>query len=98
MGVSKSDMATTIVLLTPDGYPTSTTQVPILATVKKELGIQEVTLLSDDSDDDVPPAFDIVSLTPPPLQDQPFINPLRIPHSPTVSQPSMSQPSLAPLN
>jgi hypothetical protein len=96
IGITKSDMATTIVLLTLGVSLTSTKQVPLLATVKKEPDIEEVTLLSDDSDDDVPPAFDIASLTPPPSQDQPFINPLRIPHSPTVSQPSTSRPPVHP--
>jgi hypothetical protein len=89
IGVTESDMATTTVLLTPGVSLTSTTQAPLLAMVKKEPNIEEVTLLNDDSDDDVPPPSDI---TPPPLQDQPFINPLRIPHSPTVSQPSTSRP------
>ena len=69
IGVTGSEMATTIVLLTPGLSLTSTTQVPLLATVKKELDIQEVTLLSDDSDNDLPPASDIASLTPPPTQD-----------------------------
>ena len=53
-------------------------------------------MLSDDSDDDVPLASDIASLTQPPSQDQPFINPLRIPHSPTVGQPSTSRPQVHP--
>ena len=66
IGVTESEMATTTVLLTPGVSFTSTTQAPLLATVKKEPGIQDVTLLSDDSDDDVPPASDIASLTPPP--------------------------------
>ena len=96
IGVTESEMATTTVLLTPSISLTSTTQAPLLATVKKEPDIQEVTLLSDDSDDDVPPASDIASLTPPPSQDQPFINPLRVPHSPTVSQPSTSRPPVHP--
>ena len=73
-----------------------TTQTLLLSTVKKEPGIQEVTLLSDDSDDDMSPASDIASLTPPPSQDQRFINPLRIPHSPTVSQPSISKSLVHP--
>ena len=63
---------------------------------QKEPGIQEVTLLSDDSDDDVPPASDFASLTPPPSQDQPVINPLMIPHSSTVSQPPTSRPPVHP--
>src|ERR1700738_3181025 len=66
IGVTESEMATTIVLLTPSVSLTSTTQAPLLATVKKEPGIQEVTLLNNDSDDDVSPAFDFASLTPPP--------------------------------
>ena len=78
--VTESEMATTIVLLTPGVSLTSTTHVLLLATVKKKPDIEEVTLLSDDFDDDVPPDFDIAPLTPPPLQDQPFINLLRIPH------------------
>ena len=57
IGVTESQMATTIVLLTPGVSLTSTTHVPLLATIKKELDIQDVTLLSDDSDDDVPPAL-----------------------------------------
>jgi hypothetical protein len=85
-------MATTTVLLTPGVSLTSTTQALLLATVKKEPDIEEVTLLSD-SDDDLPPTSDI---TPPPSQDQPFINPLRIPHSPTVNQPSTSRPPVHP--
>jgi hypothetical protein len=93
IGVTESDMATTTMLLTPVVSLTSTTQAPLLATVKKEPNIEEVTLLSDDSDDDLPPASDI---TPPPSQDQPFINPLRIPHSPTISQPSTSRPPIHP--
>jgi hypothetical protein len=93
IGVTESDMATTTVLLTPGVSLTSTTQAPLLATVKKEPGIQEVTFLSDDSDDDLPPASHV---TPPPSQDQPFINPLRIPHSPIVSLPSTSRPPVHP--
>jgi hypothetical protein len=96
IGVTESKMATTTMLLTPGMSLTSTTQAPLQVTVKKEPGIQEVALLSDDSDDNVPHASDIASLTPPPSQDQPFINPLRIPHSPTVNQPSTSRPPIHP--
>jgi hypothetical protein len=64
IGVTESDMATTTVLLTPGVSLTSTTQAPLLATVKKEPNIEEVTLLSDDSNDDVPPASDITCRAP----------------------------------
>ena len=96
IGVTKSVMATTTVLLTPGVFLTSTTHAPFVATIKKEPGLEEVTLLSNDSDDDVPLASDIASLTPPPSQDQPFINPLRISHSRTISQPSTSRPPIHP--
>ena len=69
IGVTESEMATTTVLLTPGVSLTSTTQVLLLATVKKEPDIQKVTLLSDDSDNDLSHASDIASLTPPLTQD-----------------------------
>ena len=77
IGVTELDMATTTVLLIPGVSLTSTTHAPLLVTVKNEPDIEKVTLLSDNYDDDVPPASNIASLTPPPSQDQPFINPLR---------------------
>ena len=95
MGVTESDMAASTVLLTPGGSTTSTAQVPLPATVKKEPGIEEVTLLSD-SDDDLVRAPEISTTTPPPTQQQPFSDPLKVSQSPSVSQPSSSKPPIHP--